>query len=89
MPVGEAATVWGREVPAEKVVADAVMAGCVPAYLPVVRAALEAMSDPDFHLHGPATSTGGATPMVIVNGPVCDEMGQPVDVTLDDPRDLR
>lgn len=67
--------VRGREVTAEKVAANAVMAGCLPAYLPVVRAALEAMSATDFHLHGPATSTGGATPLVIVNGPVRDRLG--------------
>ncbi len=59
-----------RQVSAEKAAINAVMAGCRPEYFPVVGAALEAMSDPRFGLHGPATSTGGAAPLVIVNGPI-------------------
>jgi len=51
-----------------------VMAGCLPAYLPVIRAALVAMAAPEFNLHGPATSTGGATPLIIVNGPIRDQI---------------
>src|SRR4029450_4103886 len=31
--------------------------------------------DPEFTLHGPATSTGGAALMVIVNGPVREAIG--------------
>jgi hypothetical protein len=67
--------VRGREVTASMVVINAVMAGCLPAHLPVVRAALRALTAPEFHLHGPATSTGGATPLIIVNGPIRDEIG--------------
>jgi hypothetical protein len=67
--------VRGRDVAARQVVANAVMAGCLPSYLPVVRAILRALSEPQFHLHGPATSTGGATPLIIVNGPIRDELG--------------
>lgn len=66
--------VRGRQITALKVAANAVMAGCLPTYLPVVRAALKAMAAPEFNLHGPATSTGGATPLVIVNGPIRDEL---------------
>ena len=54
---------------------NAVMAGCRPEYFPVVAAVLSAIGDPDFTLHGPATSTGGAALMVIVNGPVCEAIG--------------
>ena len=64
-----------RAVTAEKAAVNAVMAGCVPAYFPVVGAALSAIGDPAFMLHGPATSTGGAALMVIVNGPVRERLG--------------
>ncbi|HET9692625.1 MAG TPA: hypothetical protein VFP61_15870 [Acidimicrobiales bacterium] len=67
--------VRSREITLRKVVANGVMAGCLPAYLPVVRAALEALGEPQFNLHGPVTSTGGATPLLIVNGPVRDAIG--------------
>src|SRR5262245_8758828 len=53
-------------VTAEKVAINAVMAGCRPEYMPVVVAAVEALGDPAYSYHGPATSTGGAAPLVIV-----------------------
>jgi hypothetical protein len=59
-----------RAVTAYKAAVNAVMAGCRPEYFPVVGAALAAIGDPAFELHGPATSTGGAALMVIVNGPI-------------------
>jgi hypothetical protein len=49
-----------RAVTAWHAAINAVMAGCRPEYFPVVGAALAAIGDPDFTLHGPATSTGGA-----------------------------
>lgn len=67
--------VRGRSVTAEKAAINAAMAGCRPEYFPVVGAALQAIGDPAFMLHGPATSTGGAALMVIVNGPVCARLG--------------
>lgn len=62
-------------VTAHKAAVNAVMAGCRPEYFPVVGAALRAVGDPSFELHGPATSTGGAALMVIVNGPVRQRLG--------------
>jgi hypothetical protein len=62
-------------VTAEKAAINAVMAGCRPQYFPVVGAALAAVGRPEFELHGPATSTGGAALMVIVNGPVRQRLG--------------
>src|SRR5258706_3805796 len=62
-------------VTAHKAAVNAVMAGCRPEYFPVVGAALRALGDPTFELHGPATSTGGAALMVIVNGPVRERLG--------------
>ena len=64
-----------RAVTAEKAAINAVMAGCRPEYFPVVGAALQAIGDPEFMLHGPATSTGGAALMVIVNGPIGARLG--------------
>jgi hypothetical protein len=63
-----------RAVTAEKAAINAVMAGCRPEYFPVVGAALLAIGDPAFLLHGPATSTGGAALMVIVNGPIASRL---------------
>jgi hypothetical protein len=67
--------VRGIDVPASAVVVNAVMAGCRPDYLPVIAAALRAMSHPDFRLHIPASSTGGAAPVLVVNGPVRHAIG--------------
>ncbi len=53
----------------------AVMAGALPRYFPVIGAALGAMGDPRFFLHGPTTSTGGATIMIVVSSPVADALG--------------
>jgi hypothetical protein len=67
--------VRGRSVTADKAAINAVMAGCLPEYFPVVGAALQAIGDSSFMLHGPATSTGGAALMVIVNGPIRERLG--------------
>lgn len=64
-----------RRLTAEKVAIAGVMAGCRPEYMPVVRAAVEAMCDPAFNLHGCTASTGGAAPMLIVNGPIRTRIG--------------
>ena len=57
-------------VTAEKVAINAVLAGCKPEYMPVVVAAVEALADPLYGYHGPATSTGGSGVLMIVNGPI-------------------
>ena len=62
--------VRGRVITAEKVAINAVMAGCLPEYMPVVMAAVEAMVQPDFNLHGTSASTAGSAPLLVVNGPV-------------------
>lgn len=53
----------------------AVMAGCKAEYLPVLVAAVEALSDMNFNLVGIATTTGSAAPIYIVNGPIADHIG--------------
>ena len=59
-----------RHIRAEKVAIAALMAGCLPEYMPVVIAIVKAMCEPEFGLHGCTASTGGSAPFVIVNGPV-------------------
>src|SRR5204863_473431 len=59
-----------RPITAEKVAINAVLAGCLPAYMPVVVAVLGAMCDEKYNLHGTSASTGGAAPFIVVNGPV-------------------
>jgi hypothetical protein len=63
------------EVTAERVAACAVLAGCRPAYFPVVLAAARAALDPAFNLHGQAVTTQPAGQLVVVNGPVRDAIG--------------
>jgi hypothetical protein len=53
----------------EKVAANAVMAGCLPEYFPVVIAALKATLQPGFNLDGVQTTTGNVAPVIVVNGP--------------------
>jgi len=56
------------------IAANAVMAGCLPEYFPVVVAAVEAINDPGFPL---ATLVGmrPETPFLLVNGPVAQQVG--------------
>jgi len=58
------------EATVEKVAINAVMAGCLPEYLPVVIAAVEAVADPDFNLDGVQATTHPVAPLIIVNGPL-------------------
>jgi hypothetical protein len=62
-------------VTAEKVAINAVMAGCKAEFMPVVVAAVEALGDPLYGYHGPATSTGGSAVFMVVNGPIAREIG--------------
>ena len=62
-------------VTVEKVAANAVMAGCEPAYFPVVLAAVKAVLQPQFHVGSTACTTGGAAPVVMVSGPLAGKLG--------------
>jgi hypothetical protein len=61
-------------VTVEKVAINAVMAGCRPAYFPVVLAAVKAVFQPQLNA-GAITTTGGAAPVVIVSGPIARRLG--------------
>lgn len=64
-----------RPITAEKVAINAVMAGCLPAYMPVLIAVLRAMCEEAFNLHGTSASTGGSAPFIVVNGPIRATLG--------------
>jgi hypothetical protein len=49
---------------------NAVMAGCLPEYMPVLVATVEALADPDFNLHSLQCTTNPVAPLVVLNGPV-------------------
>jgi hypothetical protein len=67
--VAEVPPNYGRAT-VEKIAINAVMAGCRPEYLPVVIAAVEAVCDEAFDLHGVSATTNAPSPLVIVNGPI-------------------
>ena len=59
----------------EKIAVNAVLAGCKPEHLPVVIAALEAVCTDEFNIHGVMATTMGASPVMIVNGPIRHRLG--------------
>ena len=58
----------------EKVAINAVMAGCKPEHLTVVLATLEAICTDEFNCHGVFATTMGASPVMIINGPIRHEI---------------
>ncbi len=64
---------WGRAT-VERIAANAVMAGCRPEYMPVIVAALRALADDRFNLHGVQCTTHVATPLLIVNGSLARQL---------------
>ncbi len=66
-----------RRVPAtiEAIAANAAMAGCRPEHMPVLVTALEAMFEPAFNLAGVLATTHPNWPLIIVSGPIVDELG--------------
>ena len=63
------------ECTVEKVAINAVMAGCLPEYLPVVLAAVEAAAGSRFNIHGVSATTYFSGPVVVVNGPIRRRIG--------------
>ena len=59
----------------EKIAINAVMAGAKPEYLPVIIAAMEALTDKSFDLLHVMASTGSFTLQIVVNGPIAEEIG--------------
>lgn len=63
------------ELTVEKVAINAVMAGCLPEYLPWVIAALEAVCTDEFNMHGVLATTMPVGPVIICNGPGTRSIG--------------
>jgi hypothetical protein len=57
------------ELTVEKIAVNAVMAGCLPEYMPWVIAALEAVCNDQFNMHGVLATTMPVGPVIICNGP--------------------
>jgi hypothetical protein len=65
----------GGQATVEKIAVNAVMAGCEPAHLPILIAAVEVVARPEFDLRGVSTTTNPDIPMLIVSGPVVGQLG--------------
>jgi hypothetical protein len=59
----------------EKIAVNSVMAGAKPEYFPVILAAMEGFTDKRYDLTHVVASTGSFTPVIIVDGPVAQELG--------------
>ena len=63
------------EVTVEKVAINAVMAGCKPEYMPVILTVVEAICTDEYNIHGVMATTMGASPVIVVNGPIREKLG--------------
>jgi hypothetical protein len=63
------------EVTVEKIAINAVMAGCTPEYLPWVIAAVEAVCNDEFNIHGVLATTMPVGPVIVCNGPGTKAIG--------------
>ncbi len=66
-PDHRAATVWSVAV-------NGVMAGCLPEYMPVLLALVEAMADPYYGVEHSGNTPGSDT-LITINGPIIRELG--------------
>ena len=71
--VGSIPPRW-RSGTVERIAVNAVLAGCRPEYFPVVLAAVEALLDEECQLYGIQTATNTTAPLIIVNGPIAEEL---------------
>jgi len=63
------------EATVEKIAANAVMAGCKPEMMRVLIPLVRAVCDERFNAHGVQATTHFAAPLVLINGPVRNELG--------------
>ena len=63
----------GREASILSIAVNGVMAGCKPEYMPVLIAIIEAIADPHFRIED-AGSTPAWEPLIIVSGPIAQEL---------------
>src|SRR5690606_5970731 len=65
----------GTEVTVQQAALNAIMAGCLPEYFPVLLAGIEALWGGDKGVNPLLASTTGPVPLMIVNGPVRNQIG--------------
>jgi hypothetical protein len=58
----------------EKVAINAVMAGCLPEYMPIIITAVEAAADERFRLLGVQATTHPCGVLIVVNGPIVEKL---------------
>jgi len=58
----------------EKIAVNAVMAGALPTHMPVLIAAVEAVSDPKTRFDTFEVSTGSWAPLLVINGPIREDI---------------
>jgi hypothetical protein len=63
-----------RVITGQKLAINAVMAGCLPEYMPILVAVVEAMTDAEYRFNHLA-SLGSPWPLIIVNGPITKKVG--------------
>ena len=63
------------EATVDKIAANAVMAGCKPEMMRVLVPLVRAVCDERFNIHGVQATTHFAAPLVIINGPIRNELG--------------
>lgn len=71
--IAEIPPLYGKAT-VEKIATNTVLAGCEPEYLPVVIAAVQGMTREEFNLYGILSTTHPVWPVVMVNGPLADEL---------------
>jgi hypothetical protein len=64
-----------RDATVERIAVNAVLAGCLPEYLPVLIAAAAAVANPRFNLSATQATTNPAAVCLILNGPVVQRLG--------------
>ena len=65
----------GASISVRQLAANAVMAGCLPDYMPVLEAATAAIQEDMFNLFGMQTTTHPCGLLAIVQGPVTEAIG--------------
>ena len=63
------------EATVEKIAANAVMAGCLPAMMRVLIPLVRAVCDDRFNAHGVQATTQFVAPLIVMNGPIRGELG--------------
>ncbi len=63
------------EATLERLAVNAVMAGCLPSYFPVIIAAAEAMADPLLGMYHVNTTTNSVGLLSVINGPIRNKLG--------------